>query len=105
MRDGARIVHDMAVYFYLGALAILGRITVATTVQMITAASTFTNSLQTIITCYQDMLKKVNYANEYVKFMEYPIFVPFGTVMILTGCDISVWAGTNFNSSFIPPLP
>lgn len=96
MRDGARIVHDMAVYFYLGALAILGRITVATTVQMITAASTFTNSLQTIITCYQDMLKKVNYANEYVKFMEYPPAMPKGSRKVTEGKHVFEFKNLSF---------
>lgn len=59
-------------YLYLGYLAIFGYITIGIFTQMRTAATTFQNALQGVIWGVQDIVKKSNYAYEYVKFMNYP---------------------------------
>lgn len=73
------IARDFGTYFYLGVLAITGRITIAITTQMFTAAGTFYSSMQSMIGNFQTLIKRANYANEYVKFMDYPAAIPKGT--------------------------
>ena len=99
LRDGTQILHDIAVYFYLGVLAILGKITIATCIQMVNAAGTFTGSLRNMVFCYQDILKRANYANEFVKFMDYPPAMPKGTLDVKEGKHIFEFR----NLSFIYP--
>lgn len=73
------IARDFGTYFYLGVLAITGRITIAITTQMFTAAGTFYSSMQSMIGNFQTLIKRANYANEYVKFMDYLAAIPKGT--------------------------
>ncbi len=94
---GVNILHDVAIYFYLGFMAILGKITLATCIQMITSASTFTNSLNSIMTSYLDMVKKTNYANEFVKFMEYPCAMQNGTKSVKDGGHVFEFRNVSFS--------
>ena len=96
LRDGTEILHDIAVYFYLGVLAILGKITIATCIQMVNAAGTFTGSLRNMVFCYQDILKRANYANEFVKFMDYPPAMPKGTLDVKEGKHIFEFRNLSF---------
>lgn len=68
----ADVARDAATYFYLGFLVIMGKITIGTFSQMLTAGATFHSSMQGIIWGVQEIIKKSNYAYEYVKFMNYP---------------------------------
>lgn len=79
------IIKDFGTYFYLGVLAITGRITIGVTTQMFTAAGTFYNCMKNLVTGYQDLMKRANYANEYVKFMDYPAAIPEGTAHVKEG--------------------
>ncbi len=94
---GVNILHDVAIYFYLGVMAIFGKITIAACIQMITSATTFTNSLNSITSSYQDMVKKSNYANEFVKFMDYPGAMPKGTKPVKEGKHIFEFRGVSFS--------
>lgn len=85
LKEGIKIVHDLAKYFYLGFMAIMGKISVATCIQMIASAGTFTDSLNMITFYYLEMIKKSNYANEFVKFMDYPAAMSKGDKSVREG--------------------
>ena len=84
-QNGTQVIHDVAAYLYLGLLAIFGKISIATYIQMGNSTGTFTNSLKNIVILLQDMIKKSNYANEYVTFMDYPAAMPKGTKPVKEG--------------------
>lgn len=79
------LVRDFGTYVYLGILAILGKITIATTTQMINAAGTFSNTLIYMVACYQEMIKRANYANEFVKFLDFPMEMHQGKLPVPEG--------------------
>ncbi len=66
------VLRDVITYFYLGFLAITGRITIPTMTQLVTAAATFYQSITGIMDNFQNIVKRANYANEFVKFIAYP---------------------------------
>ena len=105
-REATQIVHDFAVYFYLGALAIFGKISIATCTQLVNAASTFTGSLKAMVFFYQDMLKRANYANEFVKFMDYPASMPKGSRKVREGRHVFEFCNLSFSypGSDVPVL-
>lgn len=65
-------IRNFGTYLYLGALAILGYITIGTFSQLVTAGGTFNSSVQGAIFGFQDIAKRCNYAYEVVKLMKYP---------------------------------
>ena len=65
-------------YLYLGYLAIFGYISIGIFTQMRSASSTFQSSLEAIVWGVQEIVKKSNYAHEYVKFMNYPAAIVKG---------------------------
>lgn len=69
---GVNSLRDLGTYFYLGVLAITGKITIGTFSQLLTAAGTLHSSLQAIIMGAQDIAKRSGYMCEFIKFMEYP---------------------------------
>jgi len=73
------VIRDFGIYLYVGVLAIWGRISIGVTTQMFTAAGTFYNSMRNLVMGYQDLCKRTHYANEYVKFMDYPAAIMKGT--------------------------
>ncbi len=79
------IIRDFGTYFYVGVLAITGKITLGVTTQMFTAAGTLYNSMRGLITAVQDLTKRANYANEYVKFMDYPAAIYKGSRHVKKG--------------------
>lgn len=108
------IVRDFGTYFYLGVLAITGKISIGVTTQMFTAAGTFYGSMQTLLTSFQTLVKRANYANEYVLFMDYPAAIKKGTRHVeerahtfcfrnvcfsYPGSDVAVLKGVNLTVS------
>ncbi len=91
------ILHDVAIYFYLGVLAIMGRIAIATCIQMISSANLFTGSLNQIMSCYLDMVKRANYANEFVRFMDYPAAMPKGDREVKAGMHVFEFRNVSFS--------
>lgn len=73
------VTRDFGTYFYLGVLAILGKISIATATQLFTAAGTFYNCMRSLVINYQELCKRANYAYEYVKFMDYPAVMKKGS--------------------------
>lgn len=66
------VARDFASYFYLGVLAVMGKITIGTYSQLLSAGGTLHSSLQAIIMGIQDIVKRSGYMYEIIKFMEYP---------------------------------
>ncbi|MBP1544048.1 MAG: ABC transporter ATP-binding protein [Oscillospiraceae bacterium] len=65
-------LRDFGTYLYLGALAILGKITIGVYSQLVAAGGTLNASLQGVVFGAQDIVKRCNYGYEMVKLMEYP---------------------------------
>lgn len=79
------IIRDFGTYFYLGVLAITGKITIGIATQMFTAAGTFYGSMRNLVWNFQELNKRANYANEYVKFMDYPAAIQKGDKHVTPG--------------------
>lgn len=79
------IIRDFGTYFYLGVLAITGKITIGIATQMFTAAGTFYGSMRNLVWNFQELTKRANYANEYVKFMDYPAAIQKGDKHVTPG--------------------
>lgn len=79
------IIRDFGTYFYLGLLAITGKITIGVATQMFTAAGTFYGSMRNLVWNFQELNKRANYANEYVKFMDYPAAIQKGDKHVTPG--------------------
>ena len=79
------VVRDFGTYFYLGVLAITGKITIGIATQMFTAAGTFYGSMRNLVWNFQELTKRANYANEYVKFMDYPAAIQKGDKHVAPG--------------------
>jgi len=79
------IIRDFGTYFYLGVLAITGKITIGIATQMFTAAGTFYGSMRNLVWNFQELNKRANYANEYVKFMDYPAAIQKGEKHVTPG--------------------
>lgn len=77
--NALNVLRHIAAYLYLGILAVIGRITIGTFSQMLSAGTAFNESLQYLIWNVQEIVKRTNYAYEYVKFMDYPAAVVKGS--------------------------
>lgn len=64
-------IKDFFTYLYLGILVIMGKITIGTFSQMLNAGAVFNSAMQGLIWNIQELIKRTNYAYEYVKFMNY----------------------------------
>lgn len=71
-------VRDFGTYLYLGAIAILGYITIGVFSQLVTAAGTLQDSVANMVGGIQNIVKFTNYGYEVVKFMEYPPYMEKG---------------------------
>lgn len=76
--DGIGIVRNIVFYLYLGVKVIFGKISIGVFSQMVSAAGTLHNALHNLIMNVQEIVKRCNYAEEYLKFMEYPAAVQKG---------------------------
>ncbi|MCR5726785.1 MAG: ABC transporter ATP-binding protein/permease [Lachnospiraceae bacterium] len=70
--DVANILRMIGSYLYVGFLAIKGVFSLGVLVQMIQAADELNNTLGGLVYNAQEVLKRCNYAYEFVLFMEYP---------------------------------
>ena len=73
---------NFGAYSYIGYKAVKGLLSLGDFSMCITATNTMTNCCETIVRCFQEILKRVNYANEYMKFMEYPFATPKGSLPV-----------------------
>ncbi len=68
----ARTLMNIALYLYTGMLVVAEKITIGIFTQVIQASGALDATLNGLIWNIQELLKKCNYAYEYVVFMEYP---------------------------------
>lgn len=78
----AETVRNCISYLYLGILVIGGRITIGTFSQMLSAGNTFHTSIEGMIWSVQNVIKRCNYAYDYVLFMNYPPAIEKGTLHV-----------------------
>lgn len=72
-------------YLYLGILVIVGKITIGTFSQMLSAGNTFHASMQGLLRNIQELIKRTNYAYDYVLFMNYPPAIEKGSRPVTKG--------------------
>ncbi len=76
--NGVNIIRILAIYFYLGVRVILGKISIGIFSQMCDAGTTLNRSVERMIWQMQDIIKRTNYAYEYIKLMQYPVALKKG---------------------------
>jgi len=76
-------INNFIVYFYIGLLAIKKIISIGDFSMCVSSASTLTSSFQSIINCLQEIIKRSKYAEEFLKFAEYPQAISKGTRSVL----------------------
>ncbi len=72
------LARSIFAYFYVALLAIRGLFSVGIFTQLIAAESALNAALGGLVSNVTELLKKCNYAYEYVLFMEYPAALPKG---------------------------
>ena len=76
------LLRTLITYFYSGLLVIRRVFSIGIFTQMISAAGALDATLGGLVWNIQELLKRCNYAYEYVLFMEYPEALPKGKEMI-----------------------
>lgn len=79
------LVRSLLTYLYAGILAIRRVFSIGTFTQMIQAAGALDDTLGGLVWNVQELMKRCNYAYEYVLFMEYPEAIPKGTAHVAEG--------------------
>ncbi len=79
------VARDIVSYLYLGISVLSGGITIAVFTQMIAASAAFNSSMGSLLFNIQEIVKKCNYAYEYVKFADFPAAIEKGTRHIKAG--------------------
>lgn len=78
----ASVIKDAITYLYLGAMVIRRAISIGGFSQMVSAAGTFHTNTQSMIYAIQEIIKRCNYAHEYVVFMDYPPTIEKGALPV-----------------------
>lgn len=81
----ASVIKDIITYLYLGILVIGHRISIGAFSQMLSAGGSFHSNTQSMIYAVQEIIKRCNYAYEYVAFMDYPAAIEKGTRPVREG--------------------
>lgn len=79
------LIKTVFTYYYVGRLAILKVFSVGIFTQMISTAGAMDAALGGLVWNIMDLLKKCNYAYEYVLFMNYPEALPKGDKKVKDG--------------------
>ena len=72
------LARSLFAYFYVGLLAIKGVVGVGTFTQLIAAQGSLDGTLSGLVWNITELMKRCNYAYEYVLFMDYPAALPKG---------------------------
>lgn len=91
------VVRDVITYLYLGFLAVTGWITIPVMTQLITATGTFYSSISFMTENFQNIIKRANYANEFVTFLEYPNAIQKGDRAIRDGGHVIEFRNVTFS--------
>lgn len=90
------VARDIVSYLYLGVLVLSGGISIAVFTQMIAASSTFNGSMGSMLFMLQDLVKRCNYAYDYVKFADFPAAIEKGSRHIKGGDHIIEFRNVSF---------
>lgn len=94
--DGINAVRDGISYCYIGSLAIKKVLTLGDFSMCISAVSTLYQSLFQMVAGAQSIIKKCNYAAEYIKFLDYPVAMPKGTKDTVKGDHVIEFCHVSF---------
>lgn len=82
LRSAADVVRQLITYAYVGILAIRKVFSIGIFTQMIATAGALDATLGGLTWNITELIKRCNYAYEYVLFMEYPEAIPKGTAHV-----------------------
>lgn len=91
------VLRDVVTYLYLGFLAITERITIPAMTQLVTAAATFYSAVAGITENFQNIIKRANYANEFVQFLKYPDAIQKGDRAVGEGAHVIEFRNVTFS--------
>lgn len=77
--DIVNALRDGISYFYIGLLAITKRITVGEFSMCVASASELYQGMRNLTWAWMDIVKRCNYANQFLKFLEYPAALEKGS--------------------------
>lgn len=78
-------LRDGISYFYIGLLAISKRITVGEFTMCVASASELYQGMRGLTFAWMDIVKRCNYANQFLKFLEYPAALEKGSRKVSKG--------------------
>lgn len=96
LMDLCDVVRDFGTYFYVGILAILGKITLGTTTQLFTASGQLYGNMRSLVINVQNIVKRANYAYEYVKLMDFPEAIHKGNLPVAHGPHVFEFKNVEF---------
>lgn len=94
--DSINSFRDGISYFYIGYLAIKGVLTLGDFSMCVSAASSLYWSLYNMINGTQQIVKKCNYAADFLKFLDYPAAMPKGTKETKQGDHVMEFCHVSF---------
>lgn len=83
--DVTNALRDGLSYFYIGYLAVKRAISVGDFTMCVTAASALYQGMGGIVTGWQEIVKRCNYAHQFLKFLEYPVALCKGEKSVKEG--------------------
>lgn len=96
IKTAVDVFRNLGTYLYLGILVIAGKISIGIFSQMLSAGNTFTMSMHTLVGTIQEVVKRCNYAYEYVKFMAYPAAIEKGDRPVKEGAHTIEFKNVSF---------
>ncbi len=96
LMDVSDVVRDFGSYIYIGTLAVLGKISLGVTTQLFSASAQLYTNMRSLVINTQDVIKRCNYAYEYVKLMDFPEAIHKGTVPVKPGPHVFEFKDVEF---------
>lgn len=96
LMDLCDVVRDFGTYFYVGALAVLGKISLGVTTQLFSASAQLYGNMRSLVFNVQDIVKRTNYAYEYVKLMDFPEAIHKGDKPVTHGPHVFEFKDVEF---------
>lgn len=92
----ARAVTTIMTYLYLGILAVRKVFSIGIFTQMIESANALDSTMNGLVWNVQDIIRRCNYAYEYVLFMEYPEAIEKNTDKVQAGLHMIEFRNVSF---------
>lgn len=94
--DIANALRDGFGYFYIGYLALTKVIGIGDFAMCVASASSLYHGMRGIVVGCQEIVKRCNYAYQYIKFLEYPAAMPKGDKAVTDGKHIIEFSHVSF---------